>query len=162
MVTMREDAEQEQEWWLRRVAGQEEEWLRQNNLAYGGLIGIGVVMVQQFLTAASLDLSAKICVVAFSVAIPLLAALVMVNRQEAFRRRATRSGFVSFMKGAAQVCAFVGVVAAFWHIMWIAGVGILASGIVGMAVYSAGYTRLERDGAPTSRKPQESGDSYSA
>jgi hypothetical protein len=48
-------------------------------------------MVQPFLTAASLDLSAKICVVAFSVAIPLLAVLVLVNRQEAFRRRLTRS-----------------------------------------------------------------------
>ena len=147
---MSEDEAREQEWWLRRVAGQEEEWLRQNNLAYGGLIGVGVVMVQQFLTAPSLDLSAKICVVAFSVAIPLLAALLMVNRQEAYRRRATRSGFVSVTKGAAQVCAFVGVVAAFWHIWWIAGVGILVSGIVGVAVYSAGYTRLEQDGPPAS------------
>jgi hypothetical protein len=145
MATMAEDAEREQEWWRRRVAGQEEEWLRQNNLAYGGLIGVGVVMVQQFLTASSLDLSAKICVVAFAVAVPLLAALVMVNRQEAFRRRATRSAFVAATKGVAQFCAFAGVVAAFWHIMWIAGVVILVSGIVGVAVYSAGYTRLEKE-----------------
>jgi hypothetical protein len=43
---------------------QEQEWLRQNNLICGGLIGIGVVLVQPFLTAASLDLSATICVVA--------------------------------------------------------------------------------------------------
>lgn len=50
-----------------------QEWLRQNNLIYGGLIAIGVYMVQPFLTAGSLDLSARICVVAFSVAIPLLA-----------------------------------------------------------------------------------------
>jgi hypothetical protein len=41
-----------------------------------------VVLVQPFLTAPSLDRSATICVVAFSVAIPLLAALVLVNRQE--------------------------------------------------------------------------------
>ena len=34
----------------------EQEWLRQNNLGYGALIAIGVVMVQPFLTAASLDL----------------------------------------------------------------------------------------------------------
>jgi hypothetical protein len=40
-------------------------------------------MVQPFLTAPSLDASAKICIVAFAVAIPLIAALVMVNRQEA-------------------------------------------------------------------------------
>jgi hypothetical protein len=48
-------------------------------LIYGGLIGIGVVLVQPFLTAASLDPSATICVVAFSVTIPLLAALVLVT-----------------------------------------------------------------------------------
>ena len=52
---------------------QEQEWIRQNNLAYVGLIGVGVLMVQPFLTAASLDVSAKICVVAFAVANPLLA-----------------------------------------------------------------------------------------
>jgi len=121
----------------------QQEWLRQNNLIYGGLIAIGVVMVQPFLTAASLDLSAKICIVAFSVAIPLLAALVLVNRQEAFRRRATKSGFVETARVVGQVCAFVGVVAAFWHILWIAGVGMLVSGIVGVAVHAAGYWRLE-------------------
>jgi hypothetical protein len=43
--------------------------------------------------------------------------------------------------------AFVGVVAGFWHITWIAGVGMLAGGLVGLAVHSAGYTRLERDQA---------------
>jgi hypothetical protein len=48
---------------------QEQEWIRQDNLAYGGLIGIGVVMVQPFLIAASLDLPAKDCVIAFSVAV---------------------------------------------------------------------------------------------
>jgi hypothetical protein len=132
VVRVKEDSEQTQE------------WIRQNNLIYGGLIGIGVVMVQPFLTAASLDLSAKICIVAFSVAIPLLAALVLVNRQEAFRRRATTSGLVETARVVGQVCAFVGVVAGFWHILWIAGVGMLVSGIVGVAVHSAGYWRLER------------------
>jgi hypothetical protein len=50
-----------------------QEWIRQNSLIYGALIAIGVYMVQPFLTAPSLDLSARICVVAFAVAIPLLA-----------------------------------------------------------------------------------------
>jgi hypothetical protein len=45
--------------------------IRQNNLDYGGLIAIGVVLVQPFLTAVSLDPSAKICIAAFFVAIPL-------------------------------------------------------------------------------------------
>ena len=76
---------------MRADAAQEQEWLPQLSLIYSGLIVIGVLMVQPFLTASSLDLPAKVCVVAFSVAIPLLASLVVLNRQEAFRRRATRS-----------------------------------------------------------------------
>jgi hypothetical protein len=75
------------------------------------LIVIGVYMAQPFLTAASLDLSAKISVVAFSVAIPLLAALVMLNRQETFRRRLTKSVLVEITRVVAQMSAFTGVVA---------------------------------------------------
>jgi hypothetical protein len=159
-VTVKEDSEYERRW-LRQDPEQEQEWVRQNNLIYGALIGIGVVMVQPFLTAASLDLPAKICVVAFSVAIPLLAALVLVNRQEAFRRRRTRSVLVSMTQVVAETCASAGVVAGFWHILWIAGVGMLASGLVAVAVHSAGYVRLERDQEATPQEAEEPGDTGS-
>ena len=101
-----------------------QEMLRQLGLIYGGLILIGLYMVQPFLTAPSLDASAKVSILAFSVAIPLLAALVMVNRQEAFRGRQTPSITVTLGRVVAQLAAFVGIVAGFWHITWIAGVGI--------------------------------------
>jgi fatty acid desaturase len=84
-------------------------------------------------------------VVAFSVAIPLLTALVLVNRQETFRRRMTTSFVVEAARVLAQLGAFVGVVAGFWHVTWIAGVGMLAGGLVAVAVQSVGYWRLERD-----------------
>jgi hypothetical protein len=135
-----------------------QEWLRQNNLTYGGLIAIGVYMVQPFLTAASLDLSARISVVAFSVAIPLLAALLVLNRQETFRGRATGFVVVEAAKVVAQLGAFVGVVAGFWHILWIAGVGVLAGGLVAVGVHSAGYVRLERDQPPTPPDAEAPGD----
>lgn len=152
MVTVKED---------KGSAAQEQEWLRQLSLIYSGLILIGVYMVQPFLTAASLDLSAMICVVAFSVAIPLLATLAILNRQEAFRRRATASVLATMARVAAQNLAFIGVVAGFWHIHWIAGVGMLTGGLVGVAVYSAGYTRLEREQEPTPQEGDEPGDSGS-
>jgi hypothetical protein len=123
------------------------EWLRQSNLIYAGLIGVGVVIIQPFLTATSLDLPATVSVVAFSVAIPILAALLLLNEEEAFRRRATNSRFVDAAKAAAQLLAFVGVVAAFWNILWIAGAGILAAAVVGLAVHSVGFSNLERDRA---------------
>jgi dihydrofolate reductase len=106
-----------------------EEMLGQLGLIYGGLILIGVYMVQPFLTAPSLNASAKISIVAFAVAIPLLAALVMVNRQEAFRGRLTPSVTVTVARAVAQAAAFVGIVAGFWHITWIAGVMFLAAGV---------------------------------
>ena len=122
----------------------EREWVRQNNLAYVGLMVIGVYMVQPFLTAASLDVSAKICVVAFAVAIPLLAALVLVGQQETFRQRPTKSVLVTWVaKPVAQGSAVVGVVAGFWHITWIAGVAMLVVAFIAIGVQSAGFTRLE-------------------
>ena len=130
----------------------EQEWLRQNNIIYDGLIAIGVFMAQPFLTATSPDLTAKICIHAFSVVIPLMAALMLLNRYEAFRRRRTSSPLVSMAQAVAQLCAFIGVVAGFWHILWIAGAVVLASGLAGVAVHSAGYWRLERDRA---RAPQQ-------
>jgi hypothetical protein len=93
------------------------------HLAYGGLIAIGIVLVQPFVAGASLDISGTICAVAFAIAIPLLAALVLVNRQETFRRRRTSSRIVAVARAIAQASAFVGVVAGFWHIHCIAGVG---------------------------------------
>jgi hypothetical protein len=142
---------------VRQDPALEQEWLRQNNLSYGGLIAIGVFMVQPFLTAASLDVAAKTCILAFAVAIPLLAALMLLNRQEAFRRRRARSLVVT----VAQACAYAGVVAGFWHILWIAGVALLASGLLAVAVHSAGYWRLERDQPPTLQKPEDPGDTES-
>ncbi len=136
---------------------QQREWIRQNNLISGGLIAIGLVLVQPFLTATSLDWSAKVCVIAFAAAIPLLAALVLVNRQEDFRRRVTDSLAVRVTQSTAQVFAFVGVVAGFWHVVWIAGVVILVSGFAAMLVHSAGYFRLERSPGAALAEPVGTG-----
>jgi energy-converting hydrogenase Eha subunit A len=112
-------------------------------------------MVQPFLTAGTLNLSAMVCVIAFSVAIPLLAALVILNRQEAFRRRQTTSVLATSARVVAQNLALVGVVAGFWHIHWIAGVGMLAGVLVAVAVYAAGFTRLEHGQEPTLQEGDE-------
>jgi hypothetical protein len=119
------------------------EGLRQTGVVYGALILIGVYMVTPFLVAPSLDASATVSVIAFSVAIPLLAALVLVNRQEIFRSRRTRSVTVLITQGIAQGAALVGIVAGFWHITWVAGVVFLVGAFVGMGVHSAGWWRLE-------------------
>lgn len=127
------------------------EWIRQSNLIYGGLAGAGLVVVQPFLTESALDPSAMVCVIAFAVSIPLLAALLVLNRQEEFRHRASKSPFVVVAKAVAQGSAFVGITAAFWHISIVAGIVFLAVGIAGMGVHSSGYVHLEYDSKFRSR-----------
>jgi len=125
-----------------------QEELGQLRVIYGGLILIGVYMVQPFLTTPSLDTSATVSIVAFAVAIPLLSALVMVNRQETFRGRRTTSITVTIANVVAQAAAFVGIVAGFWHITPAAGMTFLAVGFVAMLVHSAGWWRVEQPHDP--------------
>ena len=120
-----------------------EELLRQIGVMYGGLIAIAVVMVQGFLETSSLDVPARVSTIAFAVAIPLLAALLLVNRQEAFRGRRTTSVSVTLARVIAQLAAVVGVVAGFWDITWVAGVAFLAASLVAVGVHSAGFWRVE-------------------
>jgi hypothetical protein len=129
----------------------EQEWIRQSNLIYGGLAGAGLVVVQPFLTVSSLDPAAMVCVIAFAISIPLLAALLVLNRQEEFRRRAIKSPFVGVAKAVAQGSAFVGLTAAFWHISIVAGIVFLFVGFVAVGVHSSGYVQLEYDSKFRSR-----------
>jgi hypothetical protein len=126
-----------------------EEAIRQNGLIYGGLIGIAVVMVQGFLETKSLDAAARISTISFAVAIPLLAALVLVNRQETFRGRQTTSVSVTLARAIAQLAAFIGLVAGFWDITWVAGVTFLVAALVAVGVHSAGFWRVESPRPPT-------------
>jgi hypothetical protein len=50
------------------------------------------------------------------------------------------------------------VVAGFWHTLWIAGVGILAGGLVAVGVHSAGYMRVEQGHPPTPPDAEEPDD----
>ena len=130
-----------------------EETLRQDNLIYGGLIAGSVALLQPFVDAPSLDTPATIAVMSFSVAIPLLAALLMVGRHEAFRHRPTGLRLISVVKVVGQGLAVLGIAATFWHIAWFAGVAVLASAVVGVFVHGAGWWRLE-DPASAANKGQ--------
>jgi Na+(H+)/acetate symporter ActP len=155
---LEEDARNQAEWFTQHLTQDPElqlEWIRQDNLIYGGLMAIGIVLVQPFVAGAPLDTSGMICAVAFAIAIPLLAALVLVNRQETFRRRRTSARTVAVARAIAQLSASVGLVAGFWHIHWIAGVGVLVSTLVAVGVHSAGFSRLELGEKPASRGAEE-------
>ena len=127
---------------------QQVEWLRQDRLGYVGLMGAGLFWVEPFLTSGSVDGAAKVCIVAWALAFPLLAALVLVTEQELFRGRWGRSFAVSVGKSVGQGAAFVGFLAGFWHVWWPAGAIAVAAGALAIGLHSAGYLRLEEDRAP--------------
>lgn len=88
------------------------EGVRQTGLVYGGLIGVAVLILQPFIGAPSLDTSATISVIAFAVAIPLLAGLAMLNWQEWYRGRRSTSVSVIVAQSIAQATAVSGIAAA--------------------------------------------------
>lgn len=124
------------------------------NLTYAGSIAVGIVMVQPFLAAESLDRSATTCAVSWSVAVPLLAALLLLNRQETFRRRRTDARTVAGARAVALLVACVGLVAGFWHFHWVAGVAVMVSALVATGVRSAGFSSLELDATPALREAE--------
>ncbi|GAB3753361.1 hypothetical protein [Microlunatus parietis] len=140
---MTDDAEQDPADWLRRQPGQVREWIRQNNVIYGGMIAVALVLVQPFLTVAPLEPLELACVIAFAFAIPLLAALVMINQQETFRGRLASSKTVNVARALAMLASGTGIVTAFWNMSSIAGIVVLGSMVLAVAVHSSGYTRLE-------------------
>jgi hypothetical protein len=127
------------------------QWAKQNNLMYGGLIAISVVILQGFLGTSALRASGRVSIVAFAVALPLLAVLILLG--ELHPDDPTHASMVyEITKAVAMVAAVTGVVAAFWHIDWLAGVALLAAGAAGLGVYSAHFTGSRFGQAALKRK----------
>jgi hypothetical protein len=124
-----------------------EEVVRQFGLIYAGLIAIAIVMMQGYLEAPALDTSAKISVVAFSVAIPLLAAsrwLTWRSPSVADGRRPSSSPSLG--------CGPAGCLRRDRRRLLARPVdrrcGFLAAALVAVGVHSAGFARLEMDQQP--------------
>jgi hypothetical protein len=121
------------------------EWIQQALVVYGGLIAIGVVILQALISAPSLDLPLQVSILSFAFAMPLLAIMVLVNHAQASYRYASYPRYLSLAIWLGQVGAFIGVFAAFWHISWIAAILLVISGLVGLVVYVAYSRQLARD-----------------
>jgi len=121
----------------------EREWIKQDKIIYAALTGAGLLLVQPFLyEGQAKSLSAMVTVIAFSIAIPILAALLLLNEEESFRKHLSQSRIVAFTRAIGQAAAFVGFIAAFWHVNSVAGICALGASVVGMSAHSAGYMKL--------------------
>jgi membrane-associated HD superfamily phosphohydrolase len=138
---------------MNRKFEQKPEWSREALVVYGGLIGIGVVILQALIPAQHLDLPALISILAFAIALPLLTVMVLVNHRLASYRFASYPTYLTLVIALGQGGAFVGVIAAFWHISWIAAVLLLISSVVGLVVYAVYARQLVRDNLSETQSP---------
>jgi hypothetical protein len=105
---------------------------RDLDLTYSAMIAISLIILQNFFSTGFTDTPELVSVIAFAVALPVLALGLLTNilskgKLEASPKLATIVGIPS---------AIIGIIAAFWHISWIAGVAILISGVVAMVVFA--------------------------
>ncbi len=120
------------------------EWRSLTTMSDTALIGIGVVMVQPYLTSTPNNTLALASVIAFAGAIPVLSALLLLGLHENHHERMSKSLTVSLARSAARVAAVVGIAAGIWSISSIAGIAFAGSTALAVLVYSAGYGWLER------------------
>ena len=121
------------------------ELLRFDTLMDAALIVLGVYILQAFISSGVTDAASRAAIVAWSVAIPLLAFLALLNRtQEAFRY-ASIPVYLVTARGLALASALVGFEAAVWHLWMPASIASIASGLGGLFLYRIYHARLERD-----------------
>ena len=124
------------------------DWTQQQLIAYGSPVAIGVVILQAFLTTPSLDLPSVISVLALAVSLPMLSTAVLITHAQASYQYASWPSYLTMVIVIGQTAAFIGVVAALWHISWVAGIVMVASALIGLAAYRAYLKRLEIDNRP--------------
>lgn len=130
-------------------------WTQQAIVVYGGLIAIGVVIIQGLLSAPSLDLPSLVSVLSFAVAIPLLATLVLINHSQVTYKYASYPFYLSLTVILGEGCAFLGILAAFWHLSWVAGILIAFCGLAGLLIYAIYSRQLQRDNPETLVVPEQ-------
>ncbi len=123
----------------------QEEWIRQSNTILAGLIGISVVILQALIAIKAQDPAARVALVAFALALPMLSVLVMLNVTLAKVRYASFPAYVTLAYVLGEGSAVVGVVAAFWHVSWVAGLLILLSSVAGIGIFFAYSRQLQKD-----------------
>ncbi len=119
-----------------------EDYKRINDLLYGGFIGISLLLLQAFVSLPALDLPLRIALFALAVALPLLAACIVLNNILWIVKYGSRSRWILFIRHISPICAIVGIIAVFWHLSWISGVLFTISGALGYFVCTHYYAQV--------------------
>jgi hypothetical protein len=123
------------------------EVLRFDTLMDAALIVLGVYILQAFISTNVADGAGRVSIVAWALAIPLLAFLALLNRTQEAYKYASIPIYLTVARGLALSAAVVGFGAAVWHLWTPASLVLVASGLGGVVLYRGYLGRLERDNA---------------
>jgi uncharacterized membrane protein YoaK (UPF0700 family) len=121
--------------------------LQQTDLVYAGLAGVAIVFVQDYVGLPVLDAAATISIIAFAVALPLLAILGVLNAVQAGYRYAPFPWWMTLAVVVALGASAIGIVAAFWHASVVAAIVVTATGMLAGVLTAAYRISLERANA---------------
>lgn len=118
-------------------------WYGESSLISGGLIGIGLIITQAFISLGTYDIPVIGCICAFSIALPLLAWNVMLRHLLIEKNKKPETNGSGFLFATGIFFSLIGIEAAFLHVSWIAAVLLLVSGAIGFAVYGYYVNKYE-------------------
>lgn len=111
-----------------------EDKIHPSDIWSGGLIAIGLIILQSFFSSKSIDTAGLISLFAFAIAIPILACNLLTN----FVRRKTgkeASIYEIIFYFMGMLAAFLGVGGAFWHVCQISALVFGASSLSALIVF---------------------------
>jgi hypothetical protein len=122
------------------------EWIRADTTVNAAFIVVGVYLVQTLLAPAPLTWRREYrSSGGWAVAIPLLAALAMLNVVREWYRYTSYPFYWGIAWSVAHGAALIALAAAFWHIWFPAAIVLTVSGVAGIASYQVSVHRLLRD-----------------
>ncbi len=105
----------------------------QDRFIASGLIGVSLLVLQVFLYTGLSDLSVTVSVIAFAVAIPMLAIFVLTITVAGPMPDSKRLDLL-FYTGI--LAAAIGVAASFFHVSPLAGIIFVVSGIISVIIHA--------------------------
>ena len=115
-------------------------------LSSSALIAISLIILQSLISLKSPDTSQFIAIIAFAIAIPLLAGAVGIYQCELDYQRTIRlwTAITSLCLFIGEVAAITGIAAILWHLSWIASLLFLVLSLMMFLVYAIYTTQIER------------------
>jgi cation transport ATPase len=119
---------------LTKLTAQSFERTRES-IVLSGIVGIDVLIAQAFITTNSNETLVRLSLFSFALAIPLLAIGIFLN-QTLWKAGYQANSHINYnvIKVIGVLSSFIGLIATFWHALWLIGVVFLSSGIIGILI----------------------------